>query len=110
MHAKSIDHVIPQPLLTFLSLTTKVAFTVTALGMLGALTSVATGFTPLVTGLGNVFGKTHDHKKVRKHTDYRSSTSPGGIQVIVFIFSQGRYYDKDDRINGGENTRLGIEL
>jgi hypothetical protein len=34
--------------------------------------------------------------------DYCYSSSPGGIQVIVFIFSQGRNYEKDDRINGGE--------
>jgi hypothetical protein len=87
-----------------------VALTVTAPRMLGALTTVAIGFTPLVTGLGNVFGKTHDHRKVRKCTDYRCSTSPGGIRVIVFIFSQGRHYSKYDRINGGENTRLGKEL
>jgi hypothetical protein len=53
-------------------------------------------------GLGNVFGKTHNHGKVRKRTDYHCSTSPGGIRVIVFIFSQGRHYDKDDRINNGE--------
>jgi hypothetical protein len=43
-------------MLTLLSLTIKVALTVTAPGMLEALASVATGFTPLVTGLGNVFG------------------------------------------------------
>jgi hypothetical protein len=42
-------------LLTLLSLTSKVALTVTAPGMLEALTSVATGFTPLVMGPGNVF-------------------------------------------------------
>jgi hypothetical protein len=41
--------------LTLLSLTTKVALTVTTPGMLEALTSVSTGFTNLVTGLGNVF-------------------------------------------------------
>jgi hypothetical protein len=52
--------------------------------------------------LKNVGGKTHDYRKVRKRTDYRSSTSPGGIQVIVFIFSQGRQYDKDDWANSGE--------
>jgi hypothetical protein len=67
-----------------------------------ALASVATGFIPLVIGLGNVFGKTHDHRKVRKRTDYRCSTSLGSIRIIVFIFSQGRHYGKDDRINGGE--------
>jgi hypothetical protein len=38
-----------------LSLTTKVALTVTAPGMLEALTSIATRFTPLVMGLGNIF-------------------------------------------------------
>jgi ascorbate-specific PTS system EIIC-type component UlaA len=75
-----------------------------------ALISVVTGFIPLVMGLWNVFGKTHDHRKVRKCTNYRCSTSPGGIRVIVFIFSQGRHYCKDDRINGGEETRLGKEL
>jgi hypothetical protein len=68
--------------------------------------SVAIGFAPLVTGLRNVRGKTHIHIKVCKHTDYRCSTSPSGIRVIVFIFSQGRHYDKDDRINGGERQDL----
>jgi hypothetical protein len=91
-----------EEVLTLLRLTTKFALMVTALGMIEALTSVATGFRPLVTGLGNVFGKTHDHRRVRKCTNYRCSTSPGGIRVIVFIFSQGRHYGKDDRINGGE--------
>jgi hypothetical protein len=84
-----------------LSLTTKVALTVTAPGMLEALTSIATRFTPLVTGLGNVFGKTRDYRKIRKRTYYHCSTSSGGIQVIVFIFSQWRHYDKDDGINSG---------
>jgi hypothetical protein len=73
-----------------------------ALEMLDALASIATGFTPLVTGLGNVFDKTQDHRKGCKRTDYCCSTSPDGIQVIVFIFSRGRHYDKNDRINGGE--------
>jgi hypothetical protein len=54
--------------------------------------------------LRNVRGKTHDHRKVRKRT------SPGGIRVIVFIFSRGRHYGKDDLINGGERPRLGKEL
>jgi hypothetical protein len=89
-----------------LSLTTKVAPTVTVPGMLEALTSVATGFTPLVTGLGNVFGKTHDYRKVCKRMDYYCSTSPGGIWVIVFISSKGRHYDEDDRINSGERQDL----
>jgi hypothetical protein len=57
---------------------------VTVPGMLKALTSVTTWFTPLVTGLGNVFGKTHDHRKVPKSTNYYCSTS-----LTVFIFSQG---------------------
>jgi hypothetical protein len=56
----------------------------------------------LVMELGTSGGKTHDYRKVRKRTDYRCSTSPGGIRVIVFIFSQGSYYDKDDRANSGE--------
>jgi hypothetical protein len=97
-------------LLTLLSLNTKFALTVTALGILEALASVTTGFTPLVTGLRNVFGKTHDQKKVRKRTDYYCSTSLGGIWVIIFIFFQGRHCSKDDRINGGEETRHGKEL
>jgi hypothetical protein len=54
-----------------------------------AHTSVADGFTPLVTGLGNVWGKTHDHRKVRKCTDYRCSTSPGGIRVVDLYFLVG---------------------
>jgi hypothetical protein len=67
-----------------------------------ALASVSVGFTPIVTGIRDVWGKTHDHRKVRKGTDYRCSTSHDGIGVIVFIFSQERHYDKDDRVNGGE--------
>jgi hypothetical protein len=50
--------------LTILSLTTKVALTVTAPGMLEAHTSVTTRFTPLVMGIGNIYGKTHVHIKV----------------------------------------------
>jgi hypothetical protein len=46
-------------LLTLLSLTIKVALTVMTPGMLEALASVATGFTPLVTGLGNVWWVKH---------------------------------------------------
>jgi hypothetical protein len=84
-------------LLTLLNLTTKVALMVTALVMLETLASVTTGFTPLVMRLGNVFGKTHNHRKVHKCTDYHCSTSPGVICVIVFIFSQGRHYNKDVR-------------
>jgi hypothetical protein len=78
-------------MLTLLNLTTKVALTVAAPRMLEALASVATGFTPLVMGLGNGFGKTHDHRKVRKRTDYHCNTSPNGIRVIVFIFYQGMH-------------------
>jgi hypothetical protein len=74
-------------LLTLLSLTTKYAHTATAPGI-RALASVATGFIPVVMGLENVFGKTHNHRKVCKRTDYRCSTSPGGIRIIVFIFFQ----------------------
>jgi hypothetical protein len=84
-----------------LSLTTKCALMVTALEMLEALASVATGFTPLVMGLGNVFGKTHVIER-SEHTDYHCNTSPGGIWVIIFIFSQGRHHSKDNRLNGGE--------
>jgi hypothetical protein len=54
-----------------------------------APTSVTVGFTPLVMGLGDVWGKTHDHRKVRKHTDYRCSSSPAGIQVVDLYFSVG---------------------
>jgi hypothetical protein len=56
---------------------------------LSAPASVADGFTPLVMGLGNVGGKTHDHRKVCKRTDYRCSTSPGGIQVVDLYFPKG---------------------
>jgi hypothetical protein len=48
-------HNLHRRLLTLLSLTTKVALMVTTPGMLMALTSITTGLTPLVTGLGNVF-------------------------------------------------------
>jgi hypothetical protein len=44
------------------------------------------------------FGTTHIAEKVRKHTDYHCSTSPGGIRVIIFIFSQGKHYDIDNQI------------
>jgi hypothetical protein len=54
-----------------------------------APTSVTAGFTPLVMGLGDVGGKTHDHRKVRKHTDYRCSTSPDGIWVVDLYFPVG---------------------
>jgi hypothetical protein len=79
---------------------------VTSPGMLEALASIATGFTPLVTGLGNVFGKTHDHRKVGKRMNYRCSTSPGGIRDIIFIFAQGKHYSEDVRINSGERQDL----
>jgi hypothetical protein len=97
-------------LLTLLSLTIKVARMVTAPGMLVGTHKHRYRVYTSSNRLGNVFGKTHDHRKVRKRTYYHCSTSPGGIRVIVFIFSQGRHYDKDYRINGGENTRLGKEL
>jgi hypothetical protein len=45
-------------------------------------------------------GKTQNHRKVRKRIDYRCSTSPGGIRVIVFIFSQGKRYAIDNQRNG----------
>jgi hypothetical protein len=47
--------------------------------------------------------KTQDHRKVHKRTDYRCSTSPGGIRVIVFIFSQGKHYGIDNQTNGRED-------
>jgi hypothetical protein len=52
-------------------------------------TSETAGFTPLVMGLGSVWGKTHDHKKVRKRTDYRCSTLPGGIRVVDLYLPMG---------------------
>jgi hypothetical protein len=54
-----------------------------------APTSVTTGFTPLVMGPGDVGGKTHDHIKVRKHTNYRCNTSPDGIRVVDLYFPKG---------------------
>jgi hypothetical protein len=57
--------------------------------MLLAPASVAAGFTPLVLGLWSVWGKTHDHRKVCKRTDYQCSTSPGGIQVVDLYFPKG---------------------
>jgi hypothetical protein len=54
-----------------------------------APTSVTAGFTPLVMGLGDVWGNTHNHRKVRKHTDYHCSTSPGGIRVVDLYFPKG---------------------
>jgi hypothetical protein len=61
----------------------------TATEKLLAPASVAVGFTPLVMGLGNVWGKTHDHRKVCKCTDYLCSTSPGGIRVVDLYFPKG---------------------
>jgi hypothetical protein len=40
-------------------------------------------------GLGDVWGKTHDRRKVRKRTDYRCSTSLGGIRVVDLYFPVG---------------------
>jgi hypothetical protein len=54
-----------------------------------APTSVAAWFRPLVMGLGDVWCKTHYHIEVRKHTDYRCSTSPGGIRVVDLYFPKG---------------------
>jgi hypothetical protein len=54
-----------------------------------APTSITAGFTPLVMGLGDIWGKTHDHRKVPKHTDYRCSTSSGGIWVVDLYFPKG---------------------
>jgi hypothetical protein len=34
-------------------------------------------------------GKTHDHRKVCKRTDYRCSTSPAGIRVVDLYFPVG---------------------
>jgi hypothetical protein len=44
-------------------------------------------------------GKTYVIENVCKHTFYRCCTSPDGIQVIVFIISQGKHYDIYSRIN-----------
>jgi hypothetical protein len=60
------------PLLVFLSVVTKIA---TAPEMLG---------------------KTHVTEKVRKHMDYRCSTSTSGIWVIVFIISTTRKSSTSD--------------
>jgi hypothetical protein len=54
-------------------------------------------------------GKTHDHTKVRKCMDYHCCTLPGGIRVIVFVFSQGKHYGIDDR-QRWRGTRLGKSL
>jgi hypothetical protein len=43
----------------------------------------------LVSELRDVGGKTHDHRKVRKHMNYRCSTSPGGIRVVDLYFPKG---------------------
>jgi hypothetical protein len=51
----------------------------------------------LVMELGTSCCKTHDCRRVCKHTDYRCSTSPGDIRVIVFIFSQVKHYGIDNR-------------
>jgi hypothetical protein len=75
--------------LTFLSLTTRLAQTATMTECLFTPASIDDGFTPLVMGLENVWGKTHDHRKVRKSTNYRCSTSPGGIQVVDLYFPKG---------------------
>jgi hypothetical protein len=54
-----------------------------------APTSVTARFTPPIMGLGDVWGKTHDHRKVCKCTDYRCSTSPGGIRVVDLYLPKG---------------------
>jgi hypothetical protein len=40
-------------------------------------------------GTWDVWGKTHDHRKVHKRTDYRCCTSPGGIRVVDLYFPKG---------------------
>jgi hypothetical protein len=65
--------------------------TATAIEM---LVGAYTGFTPLVMEPGDVGGKTHDHRKVRKHMDYRCSTSPGGIRVVDLYFLVGSMMTK----------------
>jgi hypothetical protein len=91
-----------------LNLTTKVALMVTALGKLAGTRWHRYLIYTFSNGARERLDKTHDYRKVRKRTDYRCSTSPGSIRVIVFIFPQGRHYCKDDQINSGE--RLGKEL
>jgi hypothetical protein len=44
---------------------------------------------PSADSLRDVKGKRHDHRKVYKRTDYRCSTSPGGIQVVDLYFPKG---------------------
>jgi hypothetical protein len=39
-------------------------------------------------------------------TDYRCITSPGGIRVIVFVFSQGKHYGINNQTNGREDRGL----
>jgi hypothetical protein len=42
-------------------------------------------------------GKTHDHRKARKRTNYRCSTSPGGIRVVDLYFPKIIEEDGEDR-------------
>jgi hypothetical protein len=38
---------------------------------------------------GDVWGKTHNYRKVLKSTDYHCSTLAGGIQVVDLYFPKG---------------------
>jgi hypothetical protein len=76
-------------MLTFLSLTTKMAQTVTATEMLVDAYKLTVVFTPLVMGLGDVWGKTHGHRKVRTRTDYVVALHLVVFGLPVYIFPVG---------------------
>jgi hypothetical protein len=65
--------------------------------IIGQLLAILSVVTKIATA-PEMPSKTHVTEKVRKRTDYRCSTSPGGIRVISFRFSQGKHYDIDSRI------------
>jgi hypothetical protein len=73
-------------LLMLLSLTTRSAQTATSTEMLAGAYKRRHRAHTSSNGAKGHRGKTHDHRKVRKRTDYHCSTSPGGIRVVVFIF------------------------
>jgi hypothetical protein len=76
-------------LLTLLSLTTKMAQTTMATKMLVGAYKRRRRVHTSSNGTRGRLCKTHDHRKVCKRTDYRCSTSPGGIRVVDLYFPKG---------------------
>jgi hypothetical protein len=60
-----------------------------------ALAIVATGFAPWVTGLGNIFSRTHDHRKVAS-----ARITVAALHLVVFGLSY-LYFPK-----GGSTAKM----